>query len=70
MATLVVYGGSQARGQIGARAAVPTYATVTETWDLSQICDLHHGLWQHQVLDPLSEARDQTCILTETMLGP
>ena len=28
--------------------------------DLSHICDLHHSLWQCQILNPVSEARDQT----------
>ena len=28
-----------------------------------RICDLHHSPWQCQILDPLSEARDQTCNL-------
>ena len=28
--------------------------------DLSRICDLHHSPWQRRILDPLSEARDQT----------
>ena len=42
------------------------YATVTATWDLSRICDLHHSTWQCQILDLLSETRDQTCILMDT----
>ena len=44
-------------------------ATVTATPDLSFACDLHHILWQHWILSPLREARNQTRILTETMLG-
>ena len=28
--------------------------------DLSHACNLHHSSWQHQILNPLSEARDQT----------
>ena len=39
------YGGSQARGLIGATAArlhLPAYTTATETWDLSRVCSLHH----------------------------
>ena len=48
---------------------LPTYTTAMATSDLSQICDLCHNSWQHQILSPLSEARDQTCILTGTMLG-
>jgi len=42
------------------------YTIATETLDLRCICDLHHSL---QILNPLSEARDRTHILTE-MLGP
>ena len=44
------YGDSQAQGQIRA----------TAMQDLSQICNLHHSSGQHQILNPLSEARDQT----------
>ena len=44
-----------------------TYTTATQ--DLSHICDLHYSLWQLQILYPLSKARDQTRILTDTMLG-
>ena len=43
-----------------------TYATVTAMQDLSRVCDLHHSLWQCQILNPLSKTRDQTCILMET----
>ena len=41
-------------------------ATATATQDLSQICDLHHGSWQCRILNPLSKAKDQTCILMDT----
>ena len=37
---------------------LPPYTTVTATQDPSHICDLHHSLWQHWVLNPLSEAND------------
>ena len=37
-----------------------TYTTVTATWDLSHICDLHHSSEQCQILNLLSEAKDQT----------
>ena len=47
------YGGSHARGQIGATAT----ATATGTQDLSHICNLHHSS-RRQILNPLSEARD------------
>ena len=46
------------------------YTTATALWDPSQVCDLHHSLWQHQNLNPLSKTRDQTYILTEMTLGP
>ena len=36
------------------------YATATEKPDLSCICDLHHSSWQHQILNPLSETKDQS----------
>ena len=51
----------QVRGQIRAAAAI--YVTATITWDLSCIC---HSSWQCQFLNPLSKARDQTCILMDT----
>ena len=35
-------------------------------WDLSCVCDLHHNSWQCQILYPLSEARDWTCVLMVT----
>ena len=47
------YGGSQARGsnQICCHQPMP---------DPSHICDLHHSSRQRLILNPLSEARDQT----------
>ena len=38
----------------------PTYTTATATSDLGHVCDLPHSSQQHQILNPLSEARDQT----------
>ena len=32
--------------------------TATATQDQSHICDLYHSSGQHQILNPLSEARD------------
>ena len=61
MATPVSYGSSQARGQI--RAVAEAYTTAMATLDLSHICNLCFSLWQHQILNPLSEARDQIGIL-------
>ena len=63
----MAYGISQTRGQIG---------TVTDglyhshsNAALSHIFDLHCSLRQHQILNPLSEARDQTHILMDTVSG-
>ena len=45
------------------------YATATATWDLSRICDRHGSLRQRQILNPRSEARDGTHILTENAIS-
>ena len=50
----MAYKGSQAEGLIGAVA----YATATTTPDPSRV--LHHSSRQHQILNPLSKARDRT----------
>ena len=42
---------------------LPAYTTATATRDPSHICNLHHGSWQRWILNPLSEAGDQTHIL-------
>ena len=46
------------------------YATARATQDPSHICDLRCSLWQCWIVNSLSEARDQTHILTENTLGP
>ena len=63
------YESSQATGQIGASAA-SLHHTAMATPDPSCLCDLHRSLWQRQILNPLSETRDGTCILKETRSGP
>ena len=45
---------------------LPACTTATAKPDLSHIWDLHHSSRPHWILNPLSEARDQTCILTGT----
>ena len=58
----MAYGSSQTRGRVGA------VATGLRTPQLQQRgirANLHHILWQHQILKPLSKARDQTCILVD-----
>ena len=42
------------------------YATATTMPDPSHICYLNHSSQKHRTLNPLSEARDQTCILIDT----
>ena len=37
--------------------SLPTCATATAMRDPSHVFDLHHSSWQHQILNPLSEAR-------------
>ena len=45
---------------------LPAYVTATATPNPSHICDLHHSSRQRWILNPLSEARDPTCILMGT----
>ena len=40
--------------------------TATATWDPNYVCKLHHSSWQQSIPEPLSEARDQTCIFIDT----
>ena len=45
------------------------YSTVKAPPDPRRTCDLHRSLWQCQMLNPLTEARDQAHILTHTPSG-
>ena len=45
---------------------LPAYTTVTATRDPSRIYNLNHTSQQHWILNPLSEARDRTLVLTDT----
>ena len=47
---------------------LPAYTTGIATPDLSRVCGLHHSSRQCRILKPLSKARDQIYILTETTL--
>ena len=42
------------------------YTTATAMRDPSRICDLHLSSWQCWIFNPLSRARDRTCILMDT----
>ena len=46
------------------------YATATAISDLTHIYDLCLSLRQCWILNPLSKARDQILIFSETVLGP
>jgi len=70
----VVYGGSQARVIAQTRnpghssdseLQLPTYTTATATQDPNHVFDLHHSSRQRRIFNPLSEARDQTCIFVD-----
>ena len=67
-ATPVAYASSQATSWIWS-AAASLKTTTTATLHPNHICDLHWSLWRCWILNPLSEARDWTCILMGTILG-
>ena len=46
---------------------VLAYTTATATWDLSHMCDLRHSSHYCWILNPLSEARDGTQVLKDTI---
>ena len=46
------------------------YTIAAATRDPSRTCDLHHSSWQCRILNPLSKAREQTCILMDTSWVP
>ena len=56
------YGSSQAGVEL--ELQLSAYTTAPERWNPSHACDLHHNSQQRQILNPLSEARDQTPNLT------
>ena len=44
---------------------LPAYTIATVTRDPSCVSDLHPSSWQHWILNPLSETRHRTCLLTD-----
>ena len=50
----------------GVESELQLLAIATAAPDLSCICGIHHSLLQHRILNPLSKARDGTCILMDT----
>ena len=65
---LAAYGGLRLRVQL--EMQLPAYTTVTATWDPNLVWELHHSSQQHQILNPLIEARDWTLILVDTSWVP
>ena len=47
------------------RVELQAYVTATATPDQSHVCNLSHSSRQHWILNPLSEARDCTCVLMD-----
>jgi len=45
---------------------LPAYTTATATRGLNHVWNLHYSSRQLQILNPLSRARDQTCVLMDT----
>ena len=58
-ATPAAYG-EVPRLRVQSELQLPDHTRATATQDPSHICDLHHISRQHQILNPLSKARDQT----------
>ena len=52
--------------RLGVELELQLLACATATQDLSRICDLYCSSQQHQILNPLSDARDGTCVLVNT----
>ena len=54
--------------RLGAKSELQLLASTTAIAmpDLSHIYDLHHISRQHHILNLLSKARDQTCVLMDT----
>ena len=66
MASLTAYGSSWSGGSV--KLQLLAYATDTAMLKPSRISDPRCSFQQYRILNPLSEARDRTCILTNTTL--
>ena len=71
MATPVVYGSSQARGQLRTADASLCHSHSNTRFKLDPrlIFDLHHSLQLRWILNPLSKTRDGTRILMDMTSG-
>ena len=52
--------------RLGVKSDLELPAYTTTMPHLSHICHLFHRSWQCQILNPLSEVRDETCVLMDT----
>ena len=52
--------------RLGVKSELQPLAYATAMLDLNCVCDLHHSAWQLSILNPLSKARDQICVLVVT----
>ena len=62
----VAYGGSWLGVELELQLPAYTTTTAAAIMGASHICDLHRSSWQRRILNPLSEARGQTCVLRDT----
>ena len=53
------------RSRVESELHLLAYTRAKTMRDPSCVCNLQHSSCQHQIPKPLSEARDQTCILTD-----
>ena len=51
--------------RLGVELKLLAYISATAAQDPSCVCNLHHSSRQQQILNPLSEARDGTCVLMD-----
>ena len=51
--------------RLGVKWGLQLLAYTTATWNPNRICNLHHSSWHRWIFNPLSKARDWTCILTD-----
>ena len=67
IAMLEAHGSFRISNRIRVVAISLYYSHSNARSDPGHICDLCHSLQQCQILKPLSEVRDQTCILVDTI---
>ena len=54
------------RLEVKSELQLPAYTTATAMQDPNHLCDLHHSSLQDRILNPMSGAMDQICILMDT----